>query len=339
MFKRLKRKIELKMLQTWQQKTGLARFLRPLSWLYCSIVFIRRVAYRLHIKKTNKLAVPVIVVGNLTVGGTGKTPLVIWVAGFLKEQGYKPGIICRGYGGKARHWPQQVRPDSDPVATGDEAVLISRRTGCPMAAGPERISAGEELLHYHPECDVIISDDGLQHYAMARDIEIAVIDGSRRFGNEFCLPAGPLREPVKRIEKVDLVVTNGIAAKDEYAMQYKAGEVCNLLDESQCKPLDEFKGKPIYAMAGIGNPDRFFSQLDEQGMTVVPHAFSDHQAYQAEDLEFEENYPVIMTEKDAVKCRRYAGEQHWYIPITADLQESFGKDLLALLKEKTTNDE
>lgn len=325
------------MLETWQVKTGLAKFLRPFSWFYCSIVFLRRVAYRLKFKNTEKLAVPVIVVGNLTVGGTGKTPLVIWIANYLTEKGYKPGIICRGYGGKARHWPQQVRPDSDPVATGDEAVLISRRTNCPMAAGPDRIAAGNELLHYHPECNVIISDDGLQHYRLDRDIEIAVIDGSRRFGNEFCLPAGPLRETVKRLEKVDLVVTNGVAAKGEFAMHYEASEFCQLLDNNKCESLDKLKGREIHAMAGIGNPERFFVQLEEEyGATVTPHAFSDHQAYQEEDLIFEDEKDVVMTEKDAVKCRRYASNNHWYIPITANLQDKFASELIALLKKTET---
>lgn len=338
MFKRLKRSLELKLLQTWQNKTGWAKFLRPVSWLFCFVVYCRRLAYRLRLIRTEKLAVPVIVVGNLTVGGTGKTPLVIWIAEFLKKNGYKPGIVCRGYGGKARHWPQQVRPDSDPVAAGDEAVLISRRTNCPMAVGPDRVTAGKELLHYHPECNVIISDDGLQHYAMDRDIEIVVIDGSRRFGNEYCLPAGPLREPVKRLEKVDIIVTNGVAGKDEFAMQYQSSQFCNLLDDSNCRSLDELQGMEINAVAGVGNPDKFFEYLAERGAKVSEYPFSDHHAYQADDLIFEDDKNVVMTEKDAVKCKRYADKHHWFIPITAELQDKFGKQLLKLLKE-TDSDE
>jgi len=337
LLKQLRRKIELKLLLTWQNKNGLAKVLRPLSWLFCFIVYCRKLAYRLKLKHTEKLAVPVIVVGNLTVGGTGKTPLVIWLADFLKKNGYKPGILCRGYGGKARHWPQQVRPDSDPVAAGDEPVLISKRTGCPMAAGPDRITAGKALLHYHPQVNVIISDDGLQHYALDRDIEIAVIDGARRFGNEYCLPAGPLREPVKRLEKVDLVVTNGVAAKDEYAMRYQAVHFCQLLNESQTRPLQELKGLDIHAVAGIGNPERFFAQLEEYGAIVTPHAYSDHHAYQPDDIEFGDNKNIVMTEKDAVKCRRYANERHWYIPVTAELEAKFGTELLKLLRETGSN--
>lgn len=333
MFKQLRRKLEHKLLLTWQEKSGLAKFLRPLSWLFCFIVFCRRMAYRLRFKSTEKLAVPVIVVGNITVGGTGKTPLVIWLAGFLKSQGYKPGIVCRGYGGKARHWPQQVRPDSDPVAAGDEAVLISRRTTCPMAVGPDRVTAGKELLHYHPECNVIISDDGLQHYALDRDIEIVVIDGMRRFGNEYCLPAGPLREPVSRLEKVDLIVTNGVAGKDEHAMKYNSSQFCNLSDETNCRSLDELKDMDVHAVAGIGNPQRFFEQLQAQGARLTPHAFPDHHYYLPEELDFSDDKNVVMTEKDAVKCKRYANVNHWFIPITAELQDKFSNELMKLLKE------
>ena len=337
LFKRLKQKIERKLLHLWQEKTGLTKSLRPLSWLYCTIIFFRKLAYRLNFKKTEKLPVPVIVVGNLTVGGTGKTPLVIWLANFLKDNGFKPGIISRGYGGKARHWPQQVRPDSDPYAAGDESVLIARRTHCPMAVGPERIVAGKELLHYHPDCNVIISDDGLQHLALDRDIEIVVVDGERRFGNEYCLPAGPLREPVKRISKVDFVVTNGVAAKDEYAMKYSASHYNNILDESKSKPLEDLKGKAIHAVAGIGNPDRFFKKLKGLGAKIIPHDFPDHHMYEEDDLKFEDKNDVVMTEKDAVKCKRYADKKHWFIPITAELQDKFGQAILKKLKETESN--
>ena len=330
---RLKTKLEQKLLQIWQDKHGVAKFLRPISWFYCFIVFCRRWAYRLKIKKSTRLSVPVVVVGNLTVGGTGKTPLVVWVANYLKEQGYHPGIISRGYGGKAHHWPQQVRPDGDPVVVGDEAILISRRTNCPMAVGPDRVIAGQELLHYHPQCDIIISDDGLQHYALKRDIEVAVIDGQRRFGNAFCLPAGPLREPMSRLKKVDLLVANGTGDKNELTMQYETSLACNLQDERKSQPLNKFKNKTVHAVAGIGHPERFFTQLEQMGIKVIPHSFPDHHPFTEDDLVFEPKHPVLMTEKDAVKCKRLSASDHWFVPVAVTVQKEFSQQLINLLGE------
>lgn len=337
MISALKRKLEFKLFQIWQSKQGAAKVLRPLSWLYCFIVICRRWAYLLKIKKTETIAAPVIVVGNLTVGGTGKTPLVTWLVNYLKEHGYQPGIISRGYGGKARHWPQQVRPDGDPVAVGDEAILISKRTACPMAVGPERLVSGRELLHFHPTCNVIISDDGLQHYALHRDIEVAVIDGKFRFGNDYCLPAGALREPIKRLKKVDFIVVNGESEKDEYGMHYSLSHACSLQDSTQCQPVEQLKGQKVHAMAGIGNPDRFFNQLTEMGLDIIAHPFPDHYFYKEEDLDFGDDKPVLMTEKDAVKCKRFAKAHHWFLPITVEVQETFGKAILEKLKENTSH--
>ena len=333
----LKHKLELKLFQIWQSKQGVAKFLRPISWLYCAIVYCRRLAYTLKLKKTDKISAPVIVIGNLTVGGTGKTPLVTWLANYLKDHGYRPGIISRGYGGKARHWPQQVRPDGDPYAVGDEAILISKRTHAPMAVGPERLVSGQELLRYHPTCNVVISDDGLQHYALHRDIEVAVIDGKLRFGNGYCLPAGALREPEKRISTVDFVVANGEAQQDEYAMRYSLTHACNLLDATQNVTLDQFKGKEVHAVAGIGNPGRFFDQLTELGIKVIAHPFPDHYFYVEPDLVFEDKKPVLMTEKDAVKCKRFARADFWYVPVSVEVQEVFGKKILEKLKEIQAN--
>ena len=199
---------------SWYNHNALSLLLRPLTWLYCAMIFVRRVAYATGLLKRYRLSIPVIVVGNLTVGGTGKTPVVVHIAHLLKRSGYSPGIISRGYGGKARSWPQQVRPDADPVMVGDEAILISRRSNCPMAVGPDRAKTAS-LLQQHSGCDIIISDDGLQHYALKRDVEIVVIDGMRRFGNGLCLPAGPLREPVSRKDKVDFVFSAIDASKEE----------------------------------------------------------------------------------------------------------------------------
>ncbi|MEJ2440729.1 MAG: tetraacyldisaccharide 4'-kinase, partial [Gammaproteobacteria bacterium] len=246
--------------------------------------------------------------------------------------GYKPGIISRGYGGKARSWPQQVRPDADPVMVGDEAVLISRRTGCPMAVGPNRIADCQALLEY-ADVDVIISDDGLQHYALGRTVEIAVIDGVRRFGNGFCLPAGPLRELRSRLETVDCRVTNGVAAQGEIPMRYQADIAINLLSGEQ-RQISDFRNQPVHAVAGIGNPDRFFNFIRGHGIRSNTCAFPDHHYYTADELDFAGNDVLLMTEKDAVKCQRFARENWWYVPVDAVLPEEFGLNLIHLLEER-----
>jgi len=311
----------------WTGKTGVTQLLRPLTWLFCLITFIRRGLYQLHILKSTRLSVPVMIIGNLTVGGSGKTPLVVYIANRLKAAGYRPGIISRGYGGKAKHWPQQVRADSDPVVVGDEPVLIARRTQCPMAVGPNRVEAAQALLKYE-NCDIVISDDGLQHYALCRDLEIVVIDGVRRFGNGYCLPAGPLREPVKRLDNVDFIVTNGAALKNEYNMQYQGKTLINLLDSKLRRNLDEFKDQKIHAVAAIGNPDKFYRTLKDAKLEFEAHYFSDHHAFKPNDVAFGDNDPILMTEKDAVKCQRFATDNMWYLPIEAKLSNTFEMQLL-----------
>lgn len=315
----------------WYNRTGLSLFLRPLSWLFRAVAGLRRVLFRAGMVRVETLPVPVVVVGNISVGGTGKTPLVIWLVQFLREAGYRPGVISRGYGGKAKHWPQQVRPDSDPYVVGDEAVVIARRAQCPMAVSPNRVEAAQALLAHH-DCDIIVSDDGMQHYALGRDVEIAVIDGIRRLGNGFCLPAGPLREPASRLQQVDLVVTNGLAAEGEYRMLYHGQRLCRL-DGTQEETLESLRGQDVHGVAGIGNPERFFAQLQGQGLRVIEHAFGDHHPYARKDLDFDDELPVIMTEKDAVKYRRFATDRHWYLPIDADVQPEFGQHLLTLLEK------
>ncbi len=318
---------------SWYNNSALSLLLRPLSSLYCALVFVRRLAYMLGLLKRHKLNIPVIVVGNLTVGGTGKTPVVVHIAHLLKRSGYSPGIISRGYGGKARNWPQQVRPDADPVMVGDEAILISRRSACPMAVGPDRAKTAS-LLQQHSGCDIIISDDGLQHYALRRDVEIVVIDGMRRFGNGLCLPAGPLREPISRKEKVDFVITNGTASRNEYTMHYQGETMVNLKDSELTRPLCELKGLKVHVLAGIGNPLRFFEQMRRKGLQVIEHPFTDHHPYRAEDLNFNDDTPVLMTEKDAVKCQRYATDNIWYLPIEIQMNNDFDIQLLNLLEKK-----
>ncbi len=325
--------MESRFTQIWYSRTGLTQLLRPLSWIFCSVVFVRRWLYRLHLMRSTRLSVPVLVVGNLTVGGTGKTPMVVTLSNMLKQAGYRPGIISRGYGGKARTWPQQVRPDSDPAIVGDEPILIARRTRCPMAVGPDRVVAGEALLKY-ADCDIIISDDGLQHYALKRDVEIIVVDGVRRFGNGFCLPAGPLREPVRRLERADFVVTNGTALKHEYAMHYEGEVLINLKDKNRTCRLDSFKGKQVHAIAAIGHPQRFFASLRKAGLKVEEHAFVDHHVFTPADLDYGEDAVIIMTEKDAVKCQRFSTEHMWYLPVEAVLNNDFEMQLLNRIEKR-----
>ncbi len=327
----LKQKMAHVLQQSWYDKSGLTLILRPLSWLFILISVTRRYLYRVGIIKSTQLPVPTIIVGNLTVGGTGKTPLVIWLANYLKDLGYKPGILSRGYSGMANSWPQQVRPDADPYIVGDEAVVISRRTQCPMAVGPDRVAAGEALLKYS-DCDIVISDDGLQHYRLKRNIEVLVIDGIRRFGNGFCLPAGPLRECVSRKDEVDCKVTNGVAAQGEYAMTYSGCDIVNLVSQ-EAKPLADLVGQSIKAVAGIGNPDRFFNFLRAQGLRLETKAFPDHYLYSEDSIQADDETLVLMTEKDAVKCQRFAKANWWYVPVNVNMPNEFGLEIVNLLEK------
>ena len=327
----MKKTITRWLLDVWYKDPFIGVWLMPLGFLFSDAVKFRRFLYRLGVLKTHTLPVPVIVVGNITVGGTGKTPLIIWLAGFLKESGFKPGIISRGYGGQSESWPQWVTADSDAKNVGDEAVLIAKQTGCPMAVGPLRVDAAKLLLK-QADCDVILSDDGLQHYALNRAIEIAVIDGERRFGNGYCLPAGPLREPIERLQTVDFIIVNGEKSEErEFSMRLIGDTVVNLVTGEQ-KPLQELNN--CHALAGIGNPERFFKLLEAAGLTCISHSFPDHYQFQRSDIEFADNKPVLMTEKDAVKCTDFAGNQHWYLPVNAVPDPVFAEQLLNLLKRK-----
>lgn len=318
----------------WYGEARGARYylLLPLSWLFCFVVWLRRTLYRIKILPSRKAAVPVIVVGNITVGGSGKTPLVIWLANFLKEQGYKPGLVSRGYGGQAKHWPQQVRHDSDYVVVGDEPVMLAARTECPMAVGPNRPLVVDCLLQHHDDIDVIISDDGLQHYAMQRDIEIVVINGERRFGNRQCLPAGPLRERPSRLQKVDMVVVNGTGLKQEHPMTVSNHFAVNMLTR-ETKTLSDFRGTKVHAVAGVGHPERFFDSLRESELDIETHAFPDHYRYEESDMTFNDGLPVMMTEKDAVKCVRFLNDSLWCVPAGVSMGSAFGQRLLMLLEK------
>lgn len=302
----------------------------PLSALFCLLVSLRRLFYRIGLFPSQRLPVPIVVIGNITVGGTGKTPLVIWFAHWLLEKGLRPGIVTRGYGGHSKQWPLEVTAHSATREVGDEAVLLARRTGCPVYAGPDRVAAVKQLLEEHA-CDLILSDDGLQHYAMQRDAEIVVIDGERRFGNGLCLPAGPLRERPDRLSEVDLVVTNGIAKSSEQEMRLTSDRVLKL-DGSSGMALSELSGTEVVAVAGIGNPERFFRSLEEAGLKLIRHPFSDHHEFTQDDLAPFAGMTVLMTEKDAVKCEKFTLDNLWYVPANAALTASVNPLLERLIE-------
>ena len=324
-----------------------ARFaLLPLSWVFALLSGLRRAAYRSGIFSSAVLPVPVIVVGNLSVGGTGKTPLVLWLVQALTTRGWHPGIVTRGYGGAAR-MPHMVTSGSDPAVVGDEPVLSARRSGVAVCAGRERVAAGRYLLAQSSSqsIDIIVSDDGLQHYALHRDAEIVVIDATRGFGNGSLLPAGPLRESPGRLRGVAAVVLNGAAASDasalremlrasapqslQLAMQLHCSDVRPVCGDGTAQTLAAFAGRTVHAVAGIGHPQRFFSLLRAAGLTIVEHAFPDHHAWQPGDLAFADALPVLMTEKDAVKCSAFADARLFAVAVDAVLAEADAAALFA----------
>lgn len=329
------------------------KLLMPLSYVYSAVNNIQR---KTQTKNQTKLACPVIVVGNITVGGTGKTPLTIHIVKLLQQAGYHPAIITRGYGGKATTWPQAVTAQSDPNLVGDEAVIMASSTGAPVYAGANRLESIEQLLNasntahsaenrVEHSVDVIVSDDGMQHYKLPRDIQIAVIDGERQLGNGYCLPAGPLREKKERLKECDLVVMNSnvvtINNSDEkrYFEMALTGQTLINLSTLEAKPLSDLNGETIQALTGIGNPQRFYTSLKDAGIKVIENSFPDHYAFEQTDLDFDEASTVIMTEKDAVKCkplldsRPTDSKQYWCLPVTATLPNEFNIALLTKLKE------
>jgi len=324
--------------QIWYRDTPPPLALRPLSWLFGLMVQLRRAAYERGWRRSERLQRPVIVVGNLTVGGSGKTPLVIWLSARLRAEGLSPGIVLRGYGGTAARGshPLRVEPGSNPDVVGDEAVLLRRRTGEPVAVCRQRVRAAKLLLD--AGVNVILSDDGLQHLGMARDFEIAVVDAERGFGNGYLLPAGPLREPRQRIGQVDAVVLNGAGVTDQLQALRGAfrmdlvGDLLVPLAGGDPRALASFAGRRVHGVAGIGNPQRFFSKLRAAGLTVVEHAFPDHHRYREAEIRFADGLPVLMTEKDAVKCSKLGGPDHWYLPVAAQLADADAAALMARLR-------
>ncbi len=311
---------------SWYKEGGWTKLLSPLSSIYGSVSTQRREKFLNNQSALWQPPVPVVVVGNISVGGTGKTPVTLALIEYLKSLGYTPGVVSRGYGGKALSYPYEVMADSSAVHSGDEPLLIKQRTNCCVVVDPDRVAAAKYLLEVS-DCDLIISDDGLQHYALVRHIELAIVDGERGLGNGGLLPAGPLRESAQRLCEVDFVLVNG------GHWSYSAGESSrfNLHPEhfvnvktGEIKALDQWVDVSCHAIAGIGNPQRFFNTLAELKIIVkTQKAFSDHHSMTSAEIVFDDSLPVLMTEKDAVKCREFANDKLWYLSVDAKLPDVF----------------
>ena len=307
----------------WKDRNPLAYGLWPISMFYSTAVELRRLGYSSGLFAVEHFNFPTIVIGNLTVGGTGKTPLTIWAVNFLKECGYSPGVISRGYGRQDPWRSRMVTQDSTPEEVADEPLLIMRQTNAPVAVANKRSDAIRMLMR-ESDCDIIVSDDGLQHLSISTDLKVVLIDGQERFGNNFCLPAGPLRESSRHISAFDLVIVNGQGQANEYSMICSFTEAVNLLDKSQTRSMDSFVGENVTAVAGIRNPERFFDMLKQQGIESVNHPFADHHDFIPSEFEqIPTDRPVLMTEKDAVKCEQFAGPDWWYIGLEAKPEASF----------------
>lgn len=325
-------RLRSKIVAAWQRRGVFAIMLAPLAAIFCTVTLVRRLLYRFDWLRADHPGVPVIVVGNITVGGSGKTPLVIWLARHLQARGWRPAVITRGYGRKGRG---TVRVDaaSNPTLAGDEPVLIAAATTCPVVVDAQRARAARIAVE---ECaaDIVLADDGLQHYALARDIEIAVIDGERGCGNGWCLPAGPLREPMQRLGSVDFRLVQSARASTPDFYFYLQPQVFAAVDgRGEERVLSAFQGQRVHAVAGIGNPKRFFAVLTGLGIDCDERAFADHHAFGANDLAFGDALPVIMTAKDAVKCRAFARPHWWYLRTDVVVDPAFIAALDARLSQ------
>lgn len=320
----------------WSGSSLVYLLLLPLSWLYGLVSGLIRLSYRCGLRKSWRAPVPVVVVGNLTAGGNGKTPTVIWLVEQLQQRGYRVGVVSRGYGGKAASYPLVLDEHTTTQQAGDEPVLIYQRTGAPVAISPKRAEAVQALLHQQ-KLDVVITDDGLQHYALQRDFELVVIDGVRRFGNGWWLPAGPMRERASRLNSVNARIANGgVAQAGEIAMRLQAREAVNIASGAR-RPAAELPH--VVAMAGIGHPPRFFATLEKLGVDVEKEvAFADHQEYQQPQLAAlaSSEQTLLMTEKDAVKCRIFAQPNWWYLPVDAVLPPDQAESLLQSIEALLT---
>jgi tetraacyldisaccharide 4'-kinase len=334
--------VEQRLTELWYRERPRASLLQPLAWAYRVALGARRRAYASGWAPTHSAGKPVVVVGNLTVGGTGKTPLTIWLAGELTALGLKVGVVSRGYGAHRGGRPRLVDPQAQWREVGDEPLIIARRTACPTVVGGDRVAAARELVA--GGVDVIVADDGLQHLRLARDCEIVVIDGARGFGNGRLLPAGPLREPLTRLRHADAVVVNGPIAHASLARVLPGGAPLSMalvateavrLDALEApRPLESFRGQRVHGVAGIGNPARFFAGLRAHGIEVLEHAFPDHHPFSAAELQFGAGLPVLMTEKDAVKCAAFANPRLWYVPVAAQFPAADARQLLTRVLAK-----
>ncbi len=316
----------------WQTKNFVSIALLPLSVLYGLYGTTRRIFYRLRNRVGTRLPAMVIVVGNISVRGTGKSPVVIWLVRLLKAVGYRPGVICRAADDSAISQPQLVTTKSDPACVGDEAVLIAKRSRCPVALGRQRTEVGKALVKQY-NCNVLICYGGLQDYGVIRDIEVLVVDGKRRYGNGYCLPSGPLRESAARVRNADFIVCNGRAMDREYAMGLSGATAVNLMNPQQQEPLSGFRNIRVNALAGIEDPSRYFDMLRAHGLEVNEHVFPSDHTFTSKDLGFEEDAPLLMTEKDAMKIKPYAKPNHWYVPISAVLGKKFAERLIRTMKQ------
>lgn len=323
-----KNSLESFFLRNWYGNSRWTFLLLPLHWIFVSLSELRRL-YLIKCKQCTP-TIPTIIVGNISVGGTGKTPLIIALVKKLQAEGFSPGIISRGYGSQAMQYPYIVSQDSTAVEAGDEPLTIFQHTQCPVVIGPHRFESISAARDY--PIDVILSDDGLQDYRLGRHLEIAVVDGQRWFGNGWRLPVGPLREPVSRLSSCDMVVANNPAAdpllENFYPMQIKPCYWINL-KSGEKRELDELnRQQQFHAVAGIGNPQRFYQTLSQLGLTVVEHDFPDHHSYTEDDFPFAENTIVVMTEKDAVKCKNFSKPNWYYLVVESELDQVFWRDFL-----------
>ena len=311
--------------QFWYKPLGWkARLLRPLSWLYLAVTALRAACYRYGLFRVTKVSAPVIVVGNISVGGTGKSPMVAYLVKHLQSLGWRPGIVSRGYGGTLNRTPTLLTTQHTAHQVGDEALMLFQQLGVPVVVGIKRAKAAAYLLE-QTDCTIVISDDGLQHHALARDLELIMVDAKRQFGNGLCLPAGPLRESSARIRRTPWVIyTSG--ERERYTLNLHPGDCYALGDSSGVMPLAQLRGKSVHAVAGIGYPGRFFKTLRDLGCEVVEHAYADHHVFKSTDLQFDDDRFVVITEKDAVKCTALALQGVWILPVVPVLPANFVAD-------------
>jgi len=331
-------KLSERIQHAWYQGHPALCLLWPLEMLYRAVVQRKRARFLRGDSATYRAPVPVIVVGNITVGGTGKTPLILWLIEQCRAQGVRVGVVSRGYGARPAHFPWTVSATDTAKQAGDEPLLIVQRSGVPLVIAPERAQAVQQLLAEH-SLDIILSDDGLQHYGLARDLELVLIDAARGLGNQRCLPAGPLREPAERLQSVDAVLLNG-AEQDShngFAMRLQPTEWVHVRSGRR-EPLSYFPAQQkMHALAGIGNPQRFFKMLEGLNWQPIAHAFADHAQFTAQDLQFPDDLPVVMTEKDAVKCREFAADHCWYLQVAAQPSPAFSDWFAEQLKRLLTD--